>query len=287
MVLKALLLGVVLPAAVAGGVWGLAISLGRLRSSTPLLLGGGALALGGGYIAGHWALLGRPPFPPVQARDWLAYFAVACILVGWVEALPRSPLGLRWLVRLLFSAAFLILLLLPMARHSWTKPQSLLWLGGLTLTLLLFWAALDGLARRLSGRMLAFLGLMVAGASAGVLLFSRSAMLGQLAGVLAAALGASWGVSWWAPHLSLARGAVAVMAPLLMGLWLGGYFYAQMPLPSALLLLVALPLGWVGELKALNRLAPWQRLSFLLLAVLLPLALALAFAFRASQASGY
>lgn len=275
MFLKLILLGVLLPAVVSGVVFWLEWQLGRRESAWP-----GALALGLAYGAGHWGVIGWPAFPPVDVTHWLPYLALAAMLFGLRDGLWPMPVWQRWALRLTLTGGTLWLLLRPLARNSWTGSQTVWWLAGLGAAFLIVWWQVDTLAERTRGAAIP-LALMVLGTGTSIaLVLGRSALLGQLAGALTAALGAAWVVSWFHSGLRLARGAVPVIVVLLAGFWLSGYFYAEVPAVTVALLWLA-PAGlWAGEWSRAQSLKPWQGALVRAAAVLVPMALALGWAYR-------
>ncbi|MBI1923763.1 hypothetical protein HYR99_05885 [Candidatus Poribacteria bacterium] len=309
--LKLFLFGVILPVLVSGVILLLAWRLENIAiivRSRPLVSGvillllqrpwrrdaqntggawAGGLALGAGYIVGHAGVIGWPPFPPVEATQWLVYLAIAASAVGLLEARWGRSTWVRWGVRLLLLGMTLWLLLRPMLKHNWGPGEAVAWLAGLGIALLLFWGGLDALVKRLSGVSLPLTLLIVAAGGSVVLGLSGSLLLGQLEGALAAALGVSLVVAWWRPAMSLARSALPVVTVLLAGLWMAGYFYAQVPAASALLLAVAPMAAWVGQIPSMRRAAPWQVNLARAAGVLIPVLLAVLLAISASSSNGY
>src|SRR5215831_2529790 len=78
--------GIFVPFVISGMIFVLAWWVGRRRGP-----GGGhwagALALGGGFLAGAPAVLGRPPVPPGESIDWLYYLTGAATLFGLFDGL--------------------------------------------------------------------------------------------------------------------------------------------------------------------------------------------------------
>ncbi len=285
MFLRTFLLGMALPAVVSGTVL-----LAAWRRRTPLVGGtwSGAIALSIGYVAGHIGVAGLPPFPPTEATQWLAYLALAGMGLGLVDTLyQKNPAWLRWGLRLLLAGAVVWLLLRPVFEHTWGPAKGIVWMVALGVTLLAFWGQLEALAERQPGAGLPLLLLIVTAASSAILLVSGSALLGQLCGALTAVIGASLVVAWRAPTFSLSRGAPPVVSVLLGGLWLNGYFYAEAPLTSLLLMALSPTAVWVGQTERVQRLAPWQANLVRVGAVLIPAALAVIVAVQASPPLTY
>ena len=247
---------------------------------------GPALALGTAYALGHAAIQGwialhqwpSPPWPPLDATDWLPWVALAAMGLGLLEATWPGPAWSRWENRLLLTGGMLWLLLSSQFEARWaTNREGVEWLLGLGAGVLAFWGVLEAGAERL-GRALPLPLLVLAGGVAAVEALSGSLPLAESAAVLAAPLALTWVASWFGPNLSLARGAVPVVATVLAGLILGGYFYAYVPKVSALLLAAA-PLVLFGDrLGPLRRLRPWKASLVLAVAILVPVGAAVAIA---------
>jgi len=178
----------------------------------------------------------------------------------------------------------LALLTRSLVQYQWSAAARIGWLAGLAVGGLLFWTVLDLLAKRSTGAAWPLaLGVVAVGSSV-VLLYAGSLKLAQLAGALAACLGVATLIGWWRPLLSLARGAVPVVAVLLSGLWLAGYFYAE-ALASSVGLLALAPLAvCFTATEAWQRLPNWLRNLLFLAALLVPVALAVTLAIRAAPA---
>src|SRR5437660_401857 len=78
-----------------------------------------AAGLGLGYFAGHWGILGRPPFPGVDTRDWIAWLVLAAALLGMIEAARSSSIWTLWGIRAVFVAGLLALVLRSKVEHGW------------------------------------------------------------------------------------------------------------------------------------------------------------------------
>jgi len=283
--LKPFLFGVLLPAVVSGIAF--VVAWRPWQRDAPVANGiwGGAIALSVGYVAGHAGLLGWPPFPPVEATQWLVYLALASGVFGLIIALWHESTWLRWGLRLLLSGVMPWLILHAVLKYRWQPIEGVVWLVGLGVAIFGFWLMLNALAERFRGASTPLVLLVVATGGSVTLLLSGSAMLGQLGGVLTAALGASLVIAWWNPKLSLAHGATSVVAILLAGLWMSGYFYAEVPVVSALLLVVSPATAWIGQVEAIQRLGGWKVALIRAAVVCIPVAIAVAIPLVASLSS--
>lgn len=240
-----ILLGLLLPACVAGTALALAL-LTRKEGSVPAL--GWAIALGFGVS--YVVMLGWT-WPPREATHWLAYIALAGAAASTLEAQTTRFL---WpiLVRLLVCAGAVALLLRLPLQHTWSPAEGALLVAIVAGVITLAWTLADALARRERSSASAFLlGLNAAAAGAALLL------AGNAKGIqLAAALGAGILV-WWVfaqrfESLRSTRGGVGVPILMIGALVTIGTFLADMPRATAILLVLAPVGGWAARF-------PWIR----------------------------
>ena len=283
--LKPLVLGAGLPLAVSLVV--LVLTRGRRPAPGTASSWGGALAVGGGYLIGQATLRGGPPVPPLERIDWLWYLTLGAVALGTLEGLLPARAWLRWGLRVPVGATVLAVLLLPLLK-TWGRDEMLGWLGGLGAALFVFWLALDSLTERVAGVGPPLLLLLLALGVTLVLLLSGSAVLGQLGLAVTASLAGSLILACLAVLRLPPRGLATVVGTVLPGLWLLGYFYAEVPAASAALLAAALPtaaLGQVGPVR--KRLPPWQTLAVSVLLLLVLVTAAVVLAGRASPPDPY
>ena len=277
------LLEQILPAAVmamtvAAGVCGFALYWGKERARGAL----GPLAIGLAYLSGHLVITGWVPFPPADTTNWLPYFALAAAILGASCAMLPTKAWARVLIFAVVSAGALRLLLKPKFQYGWSLGEGWLWVACLMCALVLLAVILDALGRRTATaiEMPAFLLITCAGAF-GALMLSGSMLLGQFAGVLGAAVFGS--LVFTARKVALGRGIVPVFSLLLVALLLSGYFFAELPAGSALLLAFASVLALV-PIRMPNRLLAFGVRAAL---VSLPILVALVLAFRSSPPLSY
>jgi hypothetical protein len=273
-----ILLGVVVPAAVAGVTLLTAWRLGGTEASRGRW--GGAVGLGSAYAAGHWGIFGWPPFPAIEATQWIVYVVLVAAALGLLESRIELTTAPRWTLRVALVSASLWLWLRPLVDYAWEPVQAVTRLVLLGLLALAFWAELELVSPRLARGSSWLVLLLVSIGSALALALSGSLALGQLAGVLCAGLGAGF-VAALLPGGRRAEG-LPVVAVALAGLWLVGHFYSELPATSALLLaaapLAALALPQRTLTGRSAALIPALRVA----AVLLPIAAAVALAHLAS-----
>lgn len=253
--LHQILPAVIVALLVAAGVC--AVRLGWLgRGATAVVV---PCAAGLGYICGHLMATGWPGFPPVDTTNWLPCFALVAALLGVVHQRSSLPAWARLLVFALFSAGAMSLLLMPKLQREWTFGQALLWVGCLAIGMVALGVVCDRLCRYspspIPTPVFLLILLISCGGTAVALMLSGSLLLGQLAAILAAATFGS--VILGLRHLTLGKGVAPVVATLLFALLVSGYFFAELPAQSALLLAVApaLALARTGKLPVLPAMA--------------------------------
>jgi hypothetical protein len=288
--LRPLLLGLLVPALVCGAFIAAAGRPGP-DGGPPRSRGGGQwgglLGLTAGYLIAHVTVAGWPPLRPIDVTDWLPHAALAALIVGCVTLLWPRGAALHWCLRFAVASAAVVVVTMPMIRHTWTTSQSVIALLVLGPALFATWVSLDALGRRVSGAGLGLILLVVTGAGSVALVVSRTAKLGQLCAALAAMAGAAVVVAWWKRRSSLGVAAAGVAAMLTGYLWIEGHLYAELPAASAILLAAAPSAAWLGFVPVVRKLAPWQTVSAQAAAVLVPAAAALVIAIVAGTDGGY
>lgn len=271
---------VLLPAVIAGVVWLVSYRLWDRHAPAENGHWGGAIAFGFGYLAGHAALVSWPGFPPSSAEEWLAALGVPLAIIAANERFWGAKPWAAWPVRVICLMLFIWPQSLSLFEYRWSPRETMLWLGGMAVAVSILWELTERLARRRAGFMLPAILWLVTVAASIALVWTGSAMLGQLAGALAAILGAAVVLTLWAPKLSLAFGAVSMWVLLFTGLLWQGRFYSELGLGSAVCFLAAPVFAWAGEWPALQAKPAWTRGAVRLIAVLIPLAIGLFLAWR-------
>jgi hypothetical protein len=269
------LLPSVFAAALVSGVFAIAGRLWRASNWAD------AVALGAGYACGHLVTAGWPAFPPAEATQWLPYFAIGVAIVGVLDTLLRPPGPVRAVVWFLCCAAILTLLLRSKFQYGWSLFGGALWVAALAAGMLVITLFLDRAAQRDASVSVPLIVAIVAGGTGLALMLSGSMLLGQLAIVLAAAAGAIVLVGFLLPNSVNGRGIAPVAGAVLAGLWLSGYFFAELRPETALLLAAS---SIPALLLVLFDESGNPRRGLLLRATLVavPVALAVFLAFRAS-----
>jgi hypothetical protein len=276
--LKQILPAAIIAMMVAAGGCGLALVWGKERARGALA----AIALGVAYFVGHFFITGLVSFPPTDTTNWLPYFAlIAAVLGAFCAILPMKGWA-RVLIFAFVSGGALRLLLKPKFQYTWSLSQGWVWIASLAGAMVLLAVILDTLARRseTSVEMPTFLLITCAG-TFGALMLSGSMVLGQFAAVLAAAL--FGGLLFTVRKVTLGRGIVPVFVLLLGALLVSGYFFAELPAASAVIMgfapvLALVPVGLPSKLLAFGMRAAL---------VSVPVIVALVLAFRSSPPLDY
>jgi hypothetical protein len=244
-----------------------------------------AVALAIGYAGGHVVTAGWPAFPPSEATQWLPYFALATMFLAVLDVFLRPAGSLRALIWILCCAGLLRMLLKPKFQYGWSLPEGILWIAGLAAGMLVLGSSLDAAVRRDSTSSSLVLTIVACGTSA-TLMLSGSMLLGLLAMVLAAALGAILVVAFLFPNAVEGRGAVPVTVALLASFWLSGYFYAELP-PASALLLAAASFPALLLISLSEKVPSWKDLLLRASLVIIPVAISVLLAIHASPPLDY
>lgn len=192
--------------------------------------GWGGVALGAGFAFAYVATQGTPAFPPVEAKHWIVYYAVAAALVGLVPV-PKAYARFKPALYLALFAGTVGGILSTRVANEWDRWQSAAWIM-LSAAMPMIAAGLIDAKREITNAYVTIGQFLVAGTLlALLLLFSNSIVLAQLAGALTAACGA-WVLIILLLHDTPDRGTTIVYTTLWYALLYVGYHYADMPLTS-------------------------------------------------------
>jgi hypothetical protein len=248
---------------------------------------GDAVALAMGYAGGHAVTIGWPAFPALEATQWLPYFALATMLMGVLDTLLRPPGMLRALIWICYCAGLLRLLLSPKFQYGWSLLEGVFWIVGFAVGMLILASFLDAAVRRDRSISSALILTIVACGTCVALMLSGSALLGQMTMVLVAALGAILIVTFLFPKSIEGRAIVPVAVVLLSSLLLTGFFFAELPSASALLLAAAPLPGCLLISFSENNAFSWKPILLRAGVVLALVAISVIIAFRASPPLEY
>lgn len=295
MPIEQLFLGLLLPTIVGSGIFIFARSLAPKEYATVRYekeLGGFrgwliAAALGVGYVVGYLGMEGVPVFPPRQGIHWLCYLAIAGLIVAsfWHRAVwgPIAQIAISIIIpRLLLTSTF---------KHTWGPVEGIIWWVCLAVVIFMFWHIVEGSFSALpAGASGPFVYCGLFGGTALVLALSGSLRLAQHAGILVALFAASWIITLVLQRdrkrFVFPRGTSPIVTFLLIGLWMNGYFFAEVPAASAVLLLISLLFVYVGRIEVIQELGVRRSLLVQIVGVALPVIIAIGVAVARSGLLG-
>jgi hypothetical protein len=264
-------MGLCLPAGVAAAVLLVTALIAHLAGRPVLGDAGMTLAIGAGYVAGHRAIHGWPPIPPLETTQWLLPVAVVGTALGLLADFWRGGTWLRGVIWLLVAEGLTWVFLRPLLEPQNEAHVELCVALGIAVFIAFFWRALESLAQRTEGPSLTLALTDTLAAAAAVLLLAHNLIECRLAGALLAASAGCLLVGAFVRKARLSPGAATVCALLLAGLGLDGHYYSDLPTWSAILVAIA-PLSlWLGQVWPLKGARPWARGLLLTLALILVL----------------
>jgi hypothetical protein len=246
----------------------------------------GAIATGAGYVAGHVLAAGWPPFPPRNATHWFFWFAVIGVIAAGADALVRPKGPVRLVTWTIICTIACRLILQPKFSYAWSAAEGWLRVIAIALGVVVLTCCLDLVERRPFGTATLFSATTVlCGGACIALILSGSLLLGQLACVLSAIAATCFLLSIAVTAPFPPSGAAAPLSLVCTGLWLSGFFYAELPAASALLLALALAIALlpVGRGNRSQSRVLVYRIAF----VTVPVAIAVVLAFHASPPLDY
>ena len=299
LIFKQLILGLLLPAVVGGGLFIFAKSLASKRESvhkkdwfSGWLV---AVALGAGYSVGYIGLEGSPPFPPREGVHWLCYLAIIGLISGafwyasrWGHLIVQIALSIV-IPRLLLNSAF---------KYTWSPFEGIIWWVCLAVAIFIFWHIVQESFTILpAGGSSPFVYFGLSGGTALILALSGSLRLAQHAGVLVAIFAASWIITLVGQRSDNNKwqvfplGVSPVVTLMFAGIWMNGYFYEEVPAVSAILLVIALCLAPVGRIEGIQQLgarrSPIVQIGVIALPVVIAIGVAVARSGLFGESSGY
>ena len=286
--MKQLFLGLLLPALVGGGIFVIARSLSPKAYATVRYEKGEngfrswliAAALGAGYIVGYLGLEGLPIFPPRLGTHWLFYLAVGGLIVArfWHLAVwgPIAQIAISIITpRLLLTSTF---------KHTWGPIEGIIWWVCLAVAIFIFWHLVERSFSALpSGASGPFVYFGLSGGTALILALSGSLRLAQHCAILVALFAVSWmvtlGLQRDRKRFVFPRSASPLVTLLFVGVWMNGYFFAEVPMTSVLLLVFSLlSTQQIGQIKAVQGLGARRSMFVQIAAVALPVVVAIGIA---------
>jgi len=246
----------------------------------------GAIAIGAGYVAGHVLAAGWSPFPPRYATHWLFWFAVIGVITAAADALVRPRGTVRLVTWAIICTIACRLILQPKFSYAWSAAEGWLRVFAIALGVVVLTCCLDLVERRPFGTATLFsVATILCGGACIALILSGSLLLGQLACVLSATAAPCFLLTIAVKGPFDPSGAAAPLSLVCAGLWLNGFFYAELPAASALLLALAPAVALLPVRKESH--SQSRALAYRIAFVAVPVAIAVLLALHASPPIDY
>jgi hypothetical protein len=266
-----ILLGVLLPAAIAAAAMGPHMLLRRRLGEEMRVAWAAPLGLGAAFVAAFGPIAGAYPLPPPRtAEQWLFAIAIVFTIVAVTDGRWRRPMWLRatvlaamWLLaaRMMLSFRF---------RGGW-GAAGWAWIGWYTAVAVVWWLVLEQLANRVRHAFTPLVLTLIAAATSVVLIGSGTAKLGKFGGSATTACAVICVYAVVMRRLWLGRGTMPLFTTLMMGLIALGYYAAEMTLAQALTLLATPLYVGLGLLIPRKAMRPWLHAAVRLLLIVVPL----------------
>lgn len=281
-IFETVIYGALVPAVVAGVLQLVAWISGKGKSESQIARPGTSIAYAASLLTGFVMLIGAPALPPVEASDVIVIGAVVAALVGIVDSIFSFPLFVQFLYRAVVALATGWFLLNPTNEYLHEGLNGFILLTVFTLAAFAVWRAVSyGNDHR--GAKHSFTLLVLLAMASMTMMLAGSLKFGQMMVTLTAAVGASWVVSLLRPRFSLAPGGIGAIAMMYTGLLFGAHYYAELPLASmVLLLLAALPAAIARATKLKHRWGGWISLGVVIGAIVILAGLAFLITFQSS-----
>mgnify|MGYP001378220536 CR=1 FL=1 len=226
---KLLIESAAIPTGAAAVVAALLMWITRRRPDAGLAVRLGVLIAPMAYLTGHLNRFPSPDWSNWQAVDawqWLAPGVAVMALAGIVGAV-WNRVWLRLALRTLVIAGFAAISLQSFIRYTWTPTEAMSWIAGIAIGGTVWWQLVETAGRSGKTQWFALQWLIVAVGSGAIFLLSQSARLLEMTMMLGAGIGVSL-VLQAIGRRQLAAGLYGVAPFVMLGLWLNGYFYADM-----------------------------------------------------------
>jgi hypothetical protein len=277
--LAQLIWGVLVPSLLAAAVLAAAaIVLWRRGEGQEAQRGGfaAAAAVAIGPAVTQLMLLGAPPFPAVQAVQWIFWTGLLAALVGLTRL---ESVGLRWGSRLVLILIALGLLLRSLIAHQWAAAQTAQVLPLLALLMLLLWGGLDRMASATPcGPLVPAVALVIGTGAAICTGLSGSAVIGVLAGSLTATCGAALIAARAWLHWEFAGYLTTPFAVIAGSLLACSRFFSELPTSCGVLIALAPMAAELLASRFVRNASPWRAglLRLAIVALLVAVAIGIA-----------
>lgn len=246
----------------------------------------GAIAVGAGYVAGHVLAAGWSPLPPRHATQWLFWFAVIGMITAVTDALVRPKGMVRFVTWAVICTIACRLILQPKFSYVWSAAEGWLRVIAIVFGVVVLSCCLDLIEHKPFGTATLFsVTTVLCGGACLALVLSGSLLLGQLACILTAIAAAGFLLIMAVPAHFHPSAAVAPFSLVCAGLLLSGFFYAELPAASAMLLALAPAIALLPVSKKSH--SQSRVLIYRLAFVSLPVAIAVVLALHASPPFDY
>ena len=246
----------------------------------------GAIAISTGYVAGHVLAAGWSPFPPRHATHWLFWFAVIGVIAAVADAFVRPKGTVRFVAWAIICTIACRLILQPKFSYAWSATEGWLRVFAIAVAIVVLTFCLDLVERSPFGTARLFSVMTVfCGGACVALILSGSLLLGQLACILSTTVATCFVliIAVRAPfHSSVAAAPLSLVCA---GLLLGGFFYAELPTTSVLLLALSPAMALLRVGKKSHSQSP--ALAYRAALVAIPVAIAVVLALHASPPLDY
>ncbi len=185
-----LLLSMLLPAIVCGGLYIVVLIIRRHKANNDQLLWMTAVVLAIGYLIGYIGIERKITILPREGIHWLFYFAVFATFSStyWDSAGLR-----RTISQVIYSIIIPRILLDALFKHEWGTFQEIAWWICLSVGIFAFWNIVkQSFTSSSSNSSIPFIYFVLSGGTTLVLAFSGSLRLAQHAGILVALFAAIW-----------------------------------------------------------------------------------------------
>ncbi len=258
-----LFFSLLLPAIVCGGIYAVVVYIKERVGEKISLLWLTAIAIGIGYIVGYIGIEGSVTFIPKESRHWIFYFTIFAVFSStyW-----EHPGWRRTISQLIYSIALPRILLNSYFQHIWGTFEGIIWWVCLSIGIFIFWNIVKQSFSAIpsSNTSIPFIYFGISGGTALVIALSGSVRIAQHAGTLTALFTVIWILT-----VVLQRNMKSdsdsnshvysisvspVVTFLFVGIWMNGYFYAEAPSASVLLIAVSPVFAQVGGIQVIQRL---------------------------------
>ncbi|MDE0480934.1 MAG: hypothetical protein OXI67_00015 [Candidatus Poribacteria bacterium] len=261
--LSQLFFNLLLPAIVCGGIYAVVAYIRKSDEENTSLLWLTAVAIGIGYIVGYLGIEKKITFLPIESIHWLFYFTLFAIFSStyWDFSGWR-----RLISQLIYSVALPRILLNSYFQYNWGTVEGIIWWVCLSVGVFIFWNIViqSFSAIPSSNASIPFVYFGISGGTALIIALSGSVRIAQHAGTLVALFAVIWILT-----IVLLRGMQSntnsnlhvfpisvspLVTFLFVGIWMNGYFYAEAPSVSIILLAVSPFLAQVGKIPVIQQL---------------------------------